>query len=40
MRIVVVRYGVQDRDERDRHRLGEVEQLGGLVEDGVGVAQV
>jgi len=40
VRVVAVRYRVQDRDERDRHWLGEVEQLGGRAEDGLGVAQV
>lgn len=39
VRVVAVRYRVQDRDERDRDRPGEVEQPGGLVEDGLGVAQ-
>jgi hypothetical protein len=40
VRVVAVRYRVQDRDEGDRHRLGEVEQTGSLVEDGLGVAEV
>jgi hypothetical protein len=31
---------VQDRDQHDRRRLGEVQQLRCLFEDGAGVAQV
>jgi Domain of unknown function (DUF5753) len=31
---------VQDRDQRDRHRLGEVQQAVRLAEDGAGVAEV
>ena len=33
-------YDVQDRGQDDRRRLGEVQQLRRLVEDGAGVAQV
>ncbi len=31
---------MQDREQRDRHRLREVQHLGGPGKDGVGVAQV
>jgi alditol oxidase len=40
IRVVGVRYRVQDRDQRDRHRLREVKQSACLAEDGAGVAQV
>ena len=40
MRVVGVRYRVQDGEQRDRHRAGEVEHLAGLAEDRGSVAQV
>jgi hypothetical protein len=40
VRVVGVGYHVHDGEQRDRDGLGEVEELRGLVEDRVGVAQV
>jgi hypothetical protein len=40
MRVIGVRYRVQNRDQRERHRPAEVQQLCGLGEDRGSVAQV
>jgi hypothetical protein len=40
VRVIVVRDRMQERDERDRDRPGEIQQLPGLGEDGRSVAQV
>src|SRR6185437_16428328 len=40
VRVVGLGDDVQDGDQHDRHRLGEVQQLARLVEDCAGVAQV